>query len=383
MIDIARKIAILKEKSGTHSPSIATLIQEIPEIKINIDACFLSNPYATDLFFKYFNLDMIKEGGLRRAIEFYPPQNESISELLSNVIGVRKENIFIGNGAIEIIQAILHRFVQGKILILLPTFSSYYEYVLDRQQVVFYYLKKETDFVLDADDYIKFVEMERPDTIVLVNPNNPNGGYIPFDKIIKIIDACSFVNQIIVDESFVHFTYNSDSLMFKSLESFVVKYSNLVVVKSMSKDFGIAGLRAGYSVMNESRIKTLLKNGYLWNINGIACYFFQLYSNSEFYSKYQEVRKNYIIETINFGKNLVLGQDDHGYKVYPTMANFILMELKNGYTSHQVTMDLLIKHNIYVRDCSDKLGLHGEFVRIASRTADENAKILSAIKSLF
>ena len=132
------KISLLKDSSGSHSPSINAMRHEIPELKINVDACFLSNPYATELFIKYLEKEIVNTSLLREVLEFYPSQNELIASDISNVININPKNIFVGNGAIEIIQACLHNFCGPKIIVNIPTFSSYYEFTPKETEVVFY-----------------------------------------------------------------------------------------------------------------------------------------------------------------------------------------------------------------------------------------------------
>ena len=374
---IADVILELKTLSGTHSPSIETVLKQLPDVKIEIDACFLSNPYATDLFLEHLNKDLIQTNLLRRTLEFYPPQNHDVADSISVVTGIPSKNIFAGNGAIEAIQAILHNFLAKKIVVIIPTFSSYYEFVGDDVEVVFYKLEKTADYRLNIEDYISFVKKERPDTIVLINPNNPNGHYILQSDINKLINELSFVNNLIIDESFIHFAHESEAMEEMSCGALIAENKNLIIVKSMSKDFGVAGLRAGYAIMNEDRVKKLLKNGYLWNVSGLADYFFKLYADSDFRKEYEIVRKKYIVETALFLNEL---QQIDGIKAYPSKANFALVEFLNGTTSFDFTIGLLADKGIYVRDCSDKIGLDGQFVRVASRSLEENKLIVAAFK---
>ena len=134
---LAERIKLLKREAGSHSPSAPTLIKMIPELRLRVDACFLSNPYATDLFLDYLHREVIRTGKLRRLLEFYPSQNRVIAGKLSGALGLPPEYLFVGNGAVEIIQAILHRFTGDKILVNLPTFSPYHEFVRPDTQVVY------------------------------------------------------------------------------------------------------------------------------------------------------------------------------------------------------------------------------------------------------
>jgi histidinol-phosphate/aromatic aminotransferase/cobyric acid decarboxylase-like protein len=377
-IELKTKIKELKDNSGTHSPSIDTLLSQFRDFKINIDACFLSNPYATELFLNYLDNDLIKTNQLKNILEYYPPQNREVAKYISKAIGINSKNIFVGNGAIEIIQAILHNFVKSKVVIILPTFSSYYEFLKEDTNIIYYTLDKNNDFMLDIKNYISFLNSHKPDTIVILNPNNPNGFYLKKSEIEEILENTIYVENVIIDESFIHFAYEDLEFSQISSEYLITKYQNLIIVKSMSKDFGIAGIRAGYAVMNSTRVDHLLKNGYLWNVSGLANYFFKIYTDNDFKKKYDIARKKYIMNTMMFLKELETINSIH---VYPSKANFALIELKNNIQSFDFTMDLLLNNGIYVRDCSDKIGLNGSFIRIASRTFEENLEIINALKN--
>lgn len=369
----------LKHESGSHSPSIANLKEFLPDLQFKVDACFLSNPYATDLFIEYLNHEIIHSNKFRDLLEFYPSQMGTISKKLSSVLDVSSDNIFIGNGAIEAIQAVIHRFVKKKVLINVPTFSSYYEFVREDVEVVFNYLLPENNFEITVDSIIKTADRSKVDSIVLINPNNPDGSYFSLNKIVSILEKLKHLETVIIDESFIHFAYEEENLNPISVTSLIETFPNLIVIKSMSKDFGIAGLRAGYAVMNKGRVFELRKNGFLWNVNGLTEYFFNLYSRTDFLSKYEELRKKYINETKDFIKNF---QEIKGIKVYPSKANFILIELLNGIKSDEFVFKMLIKHGVYTRTCSDKIGLGDNFIRVASRGKIENAIIIAAFKKM-
>ena len=134
---IAQKIKHLKSESGSHSPSVNTIIERVPQLNIKVDACFLENPYATDLFYRYFQNDLIDTGKIKDVLKYYPSQNQIIAEILSKHLNVPTKNIFVGNGATEIIQAIVHNFTSKKIVVNIPTFSPYYEFIKEGRWIVF------------------------------------------------------------------------------------------------------------------------------------------------------------------------------------------------------------------------------------------------------
>ena len=378
--EIATKMQNLKNASGSHSPSIFTIAKEIPQIHIDIDACFLSNPYATNLFMDYMQRDLIRSNKLRDILEFYPSQNAIIAQYLSQSLGIESHCIFVANGAIEAIQAILHNFVKGKIIVNIPTFSSYYEFVTPQTQVIYYDLPKENDYKLCVKSYIDFVKKHKPQTVIIINPNNPNGDYLPLDFMREILRNLAEIENIIIDESFLHFAFESDDFAPISYAPLFREFNNVILLKSMSKDFGIAGIRAGYAIMNRHKVDSLLKNGYLWNSNGLSEYFFSIYGKQDFRDKYEIVRKKYIAQTQEFFSDLA---KIDGLKVYPSKANFALLELVNGVRANDFVIKMLLRYGIYTRTCNDKIGLNGEFVRLASRTKEENNIILDALKDLF
>lgn len=377
--ELAGRLAALKGESGSHSPSLATIEERIPELTIRVDACFLSNPYATDLFVERMTSDLVDTGKLRKVLEFYPSQNPHVALQLEPIIGVPREQIFACNGAIEAIQACMHRFAGDRVVVILPTFSPYYEFLRDGQDAVFYRLRKEDDFSLDAEDFIDFVYKSGADTVCMINPNNPNGGYVPLAQMRQILDAFAHLRLFILDESFIDFAYEDEQRARGSLALDAARRPNVVLIKSMSKDFGVAGLRAGYAVMSRERLRNLLRNGYLWNLSGLSEYFFRLFAERGFQQDYANARLRYLDEATKFFAALRMVPS---LRTYPTKANFCLSELVNGASLEWLVPLLLIRHGVYVRDCSDKVGLDGEYLRIAGRKEEENRILAEALQDV-
>lgn len=376
---IAGRLAKMKDEAGSHSPSLLTLREQLPDLDVTVDACFISNPYATKLFIDHLQRELIDTGAIRDVLEFYPSQNQVIAALLAEHLGIGSDWLFVGNGAIEIIQAVIHNFAERRVLVNLPTFSAYYEFAQGRIDVAFNTLTKTDEFRIDVDAYLDTVRATDPDLVVLINPNNPDGAYLPYEDLQRILDELPPEITIVVDESFIHFAFEDMNLDIRSVIDQCETHPNLIVVKSMSKDFGIAGIRAGYAVMHPGRIAGLLANGYLWNSNGLAEYFFRLYCRDDFVDQYDIVRKQYILETQLFYRQL---EKVPGIRVYPSMANFALVEILGGVTADEITQHLLIRHGVYVRTCSDKIGLVGEYLRIASRGLRDNQRIIGALNDV-
>ncbi|QPH38947.1 pyridoxal phosphate-dependent aminotransferase [Pedobacter endophyticus] len=361
------KFSELKSASGSHSPSIHQLIRSFPNVKIDIDACYLCNPYAFDLFMDYFvNAD------IEKYIRFYPALNSEIAKNLSVFTGIPSEKILVGNGAIELISSLFSQFKKKKILMVLPAFSAYQELAEDDNIIIPYYLTKEYDFKLNVDDYLTLLLYHKPDVILIINPNNPTGTLIKRNDLIRIHTELTPSQLLIVDESFIHFTAEEESI-----ELYATDFNNIIIIRSLSKDFGIAGVRIGYAVMPENYIVNLQKTGYLWNSNGFAQFFSELLTKTEFQRKYAISRLLYHQSKNDF---FVALSELPRYKVYPSEGNFFLIETMEDPSF--VFTKLLFEFGIYCRLLSDKVGLKGNFIRIASKNQSDNHKIILALKSI-
>ena len=368
----------MKSSSGSHSPSIETIKSIYPDFVLNVDACFLSNPYATSLFFDYVKKDLIDSpDAFFRLLEYYPSQNNILADLVSRSINVDSKNILVCNGAIEGIERIMHS-LTGTISVPIPTFSSYYEFAKTNLSVNFYKLDKKKDYVLDLNDYQKFITENKVNNILIINPNNPTGHGLDQDDLRMFLDNNRNVDSIIIDESFFHFNdyKNPNSLSFGML---INSYHNLYIIKSLSKDFGIAGIRLGYVVTNREWVSNTLKFGGLWNVNGLSEYFLKLFSNDSFQIQYEEARIRFLNIHHQFGNDL---SKINGIRVLPSRANFYLIEIINGFGDDDLVSDLLFNHGIYLRSCSDKIGLDGNYIRIATRTLEENEFLVDKLRIL-
>lgn len=373
---VKEKYYELKNKSGSHSPSALLIQKEIPEVNLTIDCCFLSNPYATEAFMRRLKSAIKNEKWLYSQIESYPAQNAQISEDIARSIGVKSENIFIGNGATEAISAILNNFVKGKILIMLPTFSPYYEYVDKNTTTIHYYplIRGEDKYYFDIENLFYYCITNNINNIVIINPNNPDGSLVSREKMKELLEKFAFMDNIILDESFIEFAGTPESVVPSFYE-----FKNLTIVRSMSKIFGIAGIRAGFCITKAEYVSKLLVSGYLWNSNCFAIYFFELLNDKEFMAEYEVAKDTYNKELESYGKELETCNPK--IKFYKSKANFFLGELldKNR-TVEELMFYLLCEHGIYIRQCADKKGLSDRFFRISSRNKEDNKKIIEAFK---
>ncbi len=352
----------LKSDSGLHSPSIFELKNSM-KIDIEIDSCFLCNPYAFDLFLEYLN-----KRDLTDYIKYYPPQNKILSQILSKNIDINSEFILIGNGAIQMIELIMREFEGKRKCIITPTFSTYYEF--DDQNIFYYKTHKENDFEVDINHLIEFCKANKIEVLVIVNPNNPTGTVIKKEDLKSIIRELP-QTSIIVDESFIDF-YD----ITQSVEKEVYNNKNLIVIRSLSKDFGIAGLRLGYAVCDPKiNDRIFSKYGLCWNVNGIAHIFLESMGLKDFQERYQEARLKYLNHRENFYDKLKTLKN---LKVYKSHANFFIIDC--GKNINEIFSFLLFDKKIYTRILNDKLHLEDTFLRIACGTEEDNIKVYEALK---
>jgi histidinol-phosphate/aromatic aminotransferase/cobyric acid decarboxylase-like protein len=333
---------------------------------VEIDACFLSNPYATDEALR--RLRSIPPQALERIVSHCPSQGAAIADILAPSIGVSSDRLVVANGACEVIQALLAR-ASGPLILPLPTFSAYYEFATG--PVIPLQLRPERNFALDFDELDTLVDRQAPATVVIINPNNPDGGLADhFELVDYVRRAQGRVQQVIVDESFGAFATEDES---PSLAPLVSELPHLVVVNSLSKSHGIAGLRLGYAVMAPLRARALRARS-LWNVNAFAEWFCGQLADAGYRSAYERARRRYVREARRLFDGLA---GLPGVKAYPTAANFALLELDRP--AGEVAAELLARHGIYVRDCTDKWGLNGDrYLRVAARREAENQRILAA-----
>lgn len=358
------KFLKLKSESGLHSPSVFELKNNL-NIDISVDSCFLCNPYAFELFMGYLD-----KRDLTDYIKYYPPQNKVLSKILSKNIDINSEFLMIGNGAIQLIELIMREFEGKKKCIITPTFSSYYEF--DEDNIFFYKTHKEKNFEVDVKHLIGFCLEKEIEVLVIVNPNNPTGTVINKKDLKSIIRELPQIS-VVVDESFIDF-YDLN----QSVEKEVYNNKNLIVIRSLSKDFGIAGLRLGYAVCDPKMSEKIFsKYGLCWNVNGLAQIFLESMGLEKFQTEYSLARLKYLDGRKIFFENLSKLKN---LKVYNSHANFFIIDC--GKYVNEVFSFLLFEKNIYTRILNDKLHLEDSFLRVACGTEEDNLKVFEALNEI-
>lgn len=335
-----------------------------------IDFCYLVNPfYPTPKL-----LDEMK-ANFDRLIGDYPSGMDVNSLLAAKYFGIHKDQIVIGNGAAELIKSLMET-LRGKIGVILPTFEEYPNRRNKEDIVAFH--PSNRDYSYNADDLINFYDDKDISTLLLINPDNPSGNYIMKKDVLRV---AAWAEQkgitFIVDESFVDFADKEEDTSLIN-EEIIQEYSKLVIVKSISKSFGVPGIRLGVLVSNNVDVISYIKKDVaIWNINSFGEFYMQI---SEKYksdyvaglNKFKTVRKDYMSKLSEI-ENL---------RVIPTQANYVLCEVLGGHTSTELTEQLLSRYDIFIKDLSTKKGFDGQYIRIAVRKPEENEKLVEAMKIL-
>ncbi len=354
MTDDSEKLAMLQRRYGGY--------WRYPGM---IDFCYLVNPY----FPPKKMMEEIK-ASFEALLTQYPSGMGVNSLLAAKNFSVHPENIIVGNGAAELIKALMED-ISGPVGFIRPTFEEYPNRY-DVQQSVSYRPANEA-FSYTADDIMEFFQDKNLSALTLLNPDNPTGNYIPHKDIIRLAEwAEERQITLIVDESFVDFAEELDATMI--CQELLDQYPNLVVMKSISKSYGVPGLRLGVLASgNQERIAKMKKNVAIWNINSFGEYYMQI---SDKYKKdYTVALEKFRAERARYEKRL---QELPGLKVYPSQANYVMVRLCNGMTAKDLTMRLLTRYNIFVKDLTGKIGSE-EYLRLAVRDTVDNDKLLNAL----
>lgn len=339
-----------------------------------VDFCYLVNPYFPPKRLR----DEIK-ASFDELLTQYPSGMRVNSLLAAKNFGVRQEHILVGNGAAELIKALTERLAQsdGRTGVIRPTFEEYFNRLGGENAVVF--TPDNDDLSYSADDVIRFFDDKPIGSLVLINPDNPSGNYIPLPDLVRLADWCEKKNvRLIADESFVDFADEPDNSLIK--EEILGKYPHLVVVKSISKSHGVPGLRLGVlASADETLISELKKDVAIWNINSFGEFYMQI---AEKYSKdYALSLKRLAADRAAFFKAL---EGIDGVRPIPSQANYIMVEITNGVTASELTKRLFAEHDLLIKDLSSKVRRgNKQYVRIAVRSADDNRRLAGALRAIF
>lgn len=333
-----------------------------------LDFCYLVNPYYPPTKMKEeikANFDIL--------LTQYPSGMRVNALLASNNFGVKQEHIVIGNGAAELIKVLMET-LEGKVGCIYPTFQEYPNRCKNTNIVPF--TSSKADFSYSVDDLIGYYSDKNIKTLILINPDNPSGNYCELTQIVRLIAWCKERSvRLIVDESFVDFAESSCESTTLLREDILQSYDELYVIKSISKSYGVPGIRLGIlASSNEKVIVNIKQKISIWNINSYGEFFMQIMGKyGRDYEKSLDKIKESRNELIEELKKIPFLQ------VFPSQANYVMCRLVYG-TSEELCAELLDR-NVLIKDLTKKVNNGEQYVRIAVRSNDENQILISLLKN--
>ena len=339
-----------------------------------LDFCYLVNPYFPP---KSLVNEMKQMSDI--LLESYPSGDKQQSLLAGKIFGVLPEHIAVGNGAAELIASI-SELSSGKVVVPFPTFNEYPNRFGNENTV---WLPANEDFSYSVEDIVRSAEENSASYVLLINPDNPSGHFFTKQEVIILAEQLSSKNvKLILDESFVDFAEPEIRFTFID-EELISKHKNVIVIKSISKSYGVPGIRLGVLVSgDESLIEKIQKNTSIWNINSFAEFFLQIFDK---YKKFYGSACDKIAEERGRFSNEL--SKIPGVKVYESQANYLLCKLSGEAEkigSLGLAEKLLDGYNILIKDLSSKKGFeNGQFIRLAVRNCQDNDRLIFALKEIF
>ena len=354
-----------------------------------LDFCYLVNPYFPSKRMK----DELR-ANFDTLLTEYPSGMKVNTLIASKCFGVSEEYVVPGNGAAELIKVLMEDIIKFKVQSSLkesvalrtkfkvgfvrPTFEEYPNRYDKDAQVTF--VPQNEDYRYTADDLMAFFGDKDIRQLMVINPDNPSGNFIPKKDVLRLAQWCEEKGiRLVVDESFVDFSedYATNSLLSdETLEA----YPHMAVMKSISKSYGVPGLRLGILASADKQlISRIKKEVSIWNLNSFAEFFMQIYNKHE--KDYQRACAKFVAERADFESQL---RSIPFFRVMPSQANYFLCEVLPPYTASEIVIYMLKQHNILTRDCSQKPGLDlsKQYMRIAVRNHEDNTRLVEGMKEL-
>ena len=336
-----------------------------------LDFCYLVNPL--------FPTSQLKEeikANFDTLLTNYPSGMYVNSLLAGKYFNISQDYVVVGNGAAELIKSLMES-ANGKIGVIYPTFEEYPNRS-DKSEIVPFISQKQ-DFLYNAEDIKLFYNDKGIKHLLVINPDNPTGNFIETKEILNLAKWCKKRSiHLIVDESFVDFSENfeNNSLLHDEI---LEEYPNVTVIKSISKSYGVPGLRLGIlATSDKKQIDNIKKDVSIWNINSFGEYYMQIFG------KYS---KDYVIACKAFIQERERFQDEmkriKGIRVIPSQANYFMIEITGNTTSDDLSKILLQKYNILIKSCNSKHGLENRnYIRIAVRSKEAHNILIAALKEI-
>ena len=305
-------------------------------------------------------------------LKYYPTDSAETTRKLAKILGLNPQTVAMANGSTELITWIDHLLVTESLAIPIPTFGRWTDQPLETgKRVDMYPLREQDGFALDVDDYVRFIRERGSRVAVVCQPNNPDGGYVFRDRIVRMLDELSDLDLIVIDESFLDFV---DAEEQTSVAAEAAIRHNVVVLKSLGKNFGMHGIRFGYMVANPALTAKVARMLPKWNINSLAeAVVGMLEEHMPAYRHSLELAaqdRRVMVEKL---------QQAPGLTVFPTSTNFVLVKVADGWSGPALRDYLVAEHGVYIRECGNKLGMTSDFIRLVVRPADDVDRLVAGL----
>ncbi|MEG2983213.1 MAG: histidinol-phosphate transaminase [Peptostreptococcaceae bacterium] len=327
------------------------------------------NPLGSSILAKQAVIDNID------MVSIYPdPSYQKLKHAISDYCNCSMSNILLGSGATELISSFTDIVNPKKAVLLSPSYSEY-EKELNKVNcdVHKYFSTKENLFKVDINDFIKFINSDNHDMVIICNPNNPTGFAFSNTQIRYILENTN--TFIMIDETYIEF---SDTSIYSST-NLVDEFNKLFVIRGTSKFFGTPGIRLGYGLTSNEKIKEAINTKIdLWNINTLASIMGEVMFNDKNFintaSNTLKSERDYLLNELSCIKD---------FRVYHSDGNFILSEITSKKLTASALRDMLIEKHIIIRDCKSFEGLDEYFFRVCTLDHNQNKLLIESLKSIF
>ncbi|WP_340379929.1 histidinol-phosphate transaminase [Streptomyces sp. SS7] len=367
---MADNVTSLFRSTAAHSPSMAALTREGGDGTGPVDFCIPCNPY----FPTPAMMDTMS-AKLRDIVTYYPSSADTITAELCNLLQLPPSAVAMGNGSTELITWIDHLLIRESVAVPVPTFGRWTDQPMETgKRVDMFPLQESSGFALDLAQYADFIRTRGTRVAVICNPNNPDGGFQHKRALVQFMDAMADLDLIIIDESFLEF---ADAEQEPSVVQEAMIRPNVIVLRSLGKNFGLHGIRFGYMVANPSlagKVRSMLPK---WNLNAFAEYvvFMLKEHGAEYMQSLIQVRR----DRLDMASQLSALP---GLTVYPSQGNFLFVRLPVGAEGTVVRDRLLTEHRILIRECGNKIGSSSRFARLVVRPQVDVRRLVSGLEQV-
>jgi histidinol-phosphate/aromatic aminotransferase/cobyric acid decarboxylase-like protein len=365
---VHQNVATSVFQQTAHSPSVFELSRRMGDQgRPLVDFCIPCNPY-----FPTPEMFATMAENLEHVLRFYPSDSATIANELARLLGLNPATIAMANGSTELITWMDHLWFTESVAIPVPTFGRWTDQPMETGKRVDMFLLREMDgFALNLEEYARFIRARGSRVAVVCNPNNPDGGYLPRRDVIRFMDELADLDLVVVDESFIDFV---DAERDPSVAMDAAIRPNVVVLKSLGKNFGLHGIRFGYLVANPALAGKMRKTLPKWNINSLAE--MVVFMLREHGAEYRESLRLLARDRYSMGTLLSRLPD---FTVFPSQGNFLLAKLGPGIDGTELRDHLINRHQVFIRECGNKLGMSNQFLRFVVRPQHDVARLVEGI----